>query len=228
MAKTLIKKTSVKRSLTAPAVEDYVSRVITRETPVQARLRRETAAMPMGMMQIGADQGAFFALLVRLTGARRALEIGTFTGYSALAVAAALPRGGRLIACDVNEGWTSVARRYWKEAGVSDKVDLRLAPARETLAALLREGKAGTFDFAFIDADKTSYDAYYEACLKLVRPGGLIALDNMLWGGSVADPSVKDADTRAIRALNRKIRDDRRVEACLLTVGDGVMLARRK
>ena len=208
----------MRRSLIPKDVERYVSGIIT----------RETAKLPMGMMQIGADQGAFFSLLVHLTGARRALEIGTFTGYSSLAIAAALPPNGRLTACDVSEEWTSVARKHWKAAGVSKKIDLRLAPARETLAALLREGKAGAFDFAFIDADKTSYDAYYEACLKLVRPGGLIALDNMLWGGAVADPAEKDPDTRALRALNKKVRDDRRVEACLVTVGDGVMLARKK
>lgn len=227
--KTFQKKSrGPKRSLVPAEVERYVSGVVTRETPAQARLRRETARLPMGRMQIGADQGAFFALLAHLTGARRALEIGTFTGYSALAVAAALPPQGRLTACDVSEEWTSMARKHWGAAGVSSKIDLRLAPARETLAALVREGKANTYDFAFIDADKTSYDAYYEACLTLVRPNGLIALDNMLWGGAVADPAVKDPDTRALRALNRKIRNDRRVEACLLTVGDGVMLVRKK
>jgi predicted O-methyltransferase YrrM len=218
-----------KRSvLLSAAVERYVAREITRETPAQARLRRETAKLPMGMMQIGADQGAFFGVLVRLMGVRRALEIGTFTGYSALAVAAALPKDGTLTACDVSEEWTAMARRAWKEAGVAGKIDLRLAPALDTLAALLKEGKGGTYDFAFIDADKTSYDAYYEACLKLLRRGGLIALDNMLWGGAVADPKEKDPDTRALRALNKKIRDDARVDAVLLTVGDGVMLARKK
>jgi predicted O-methyltransferase YrrM len=222
------KKPAIRRTLLAPDIERYVSRVITRETPAQQRLRRETAAMPMGLMQIGADQGAFFSLLVRLTGAKRALEIGTFTGYSALAVAAALPDDGRLTACDVNAEWTAVARRYWEQAGVSRKVDLRLGPALDTLAALKREGASGSYDFAFIDADKTGYDAYYEACLELLRPGGLIALDNMLWGGAVADPSVRDADTRALRALNLKVRDDARVESCLLTVGDGVMLVRKK
>jgi caffeoyl-CoA O-methyltransferase len=217
-----------KRSLASDAVEHYVSEVVTRETPVQRRLRAETAALPHDRMQIGPDQGAFLALLVRLLGARRALEIGTFTGYSALAVASALPEDGRLIACDVNEEWTRIARRYWDEAGVSGRIDLRLGPAAETLAGLLRGGAAGSFDFAFIDADKESYDAYYEACLVLVRPGGLIAVDNMLWSGAVADPAAQDPETRAIRALNAKARDDARVDACLLTVGDGVLLARKR
>jgi predicted O-methyltransferase YrrM len=217
-----------KRSLLPDAVERYVSEAITRETPLQKRLRAETAALPRAVMQIGPDQGAFLAMLIHLTGARRALEIGTFTGYSSLAVATALPADGKLIACDVSEEWTRIARRYWQEAGLAGKIELRLGPAAETLAALTIESGAGSFDFAFIDADKTSYDAYYEACLWLVRPGGLIVLDNMLWDGTVADPAVQDAETKALRTLNLKIRDDSRVEACLLTVGDGVMLARKK
>ena len=217
-----------KRSLVPDAIEQYVSEVITRETPVQRRLREETAALPRARMQIGPDQGALLALLVRLIGARRTLEIGTFTGYSALAVASALPADGKLIACDVSEEWTAIARRYWQEAGVSDRIDLRLGPATETLATLLREGAGESFDFAFIDADKSSYDAYYEACLRLVRPGGLIAVDNVLWSGAVVDPARNDPDTAAIRALNQKVRDDARVEMCLLTVGDGVLLARKR
>ncbi len=216
------------RSLLPEPIERYVNGFITRETPLQRRLRDETAALPRGRMQIGADQGALLALLVRLTGARRALEVGTFTGYSALAVAAALPPDGRLITCDVSEEWTAVARRYWQEAGLAGRIDLRLGPAVQTLAGLLREGGAGSFDFAFIDADKESYDAYYEACLRLVRPVGLLAIDNVLWSGAVADPSQADPETEAIRALNEKVRDDPRVEACLLTVGDGVMLARKR
>jgi predicted O-methyltransferase YrrM len=215
------------RSLVPDAIERYVGEVITQETPLQRRLRAETAALPRGRMQIGPDQGALLALLVRLIGARRTLEVGTFTGYSALAVASALPEDGRLIACDVSEEWTAIARRYWQEAGVAGRIDLRLGPAAETLA-LLRDGGGGSFDFAFIDADKPSYDTYYEACLRLVRPGGLIAIDNTLWSGAVADPAKNDPDTAAIRALNLKVRDDRRVEACLLTVGDGVMLARKR
>jgi predicted O-methyltransferase YrrM len=217
-----------KRSLVPETVERYVSEVITRETPVQRRLRAETAALPRAGMQIGPDQGALLALLVRLIGARRALEVGTFTGYSALAVASALPEGGMLITCDVNAEWTTVARRYWEEAGVSGRIELRLGPAVETLAGLLRTGGTGSFDFAFIDADKPSYDAYYEACLDLIRPGGLIAIDNVLWSGAVTDPGVVDPETAALRALNEKVRDDPRVDACLLTVGDGVMLARKR
>lgn len=216
------------RTLLPEAVERYVTQEIARETDVQRRLRAETAGMPHGGMQIGADQGALLALLVKLVGARRAIEIGTFTGYSALAVASALPADGKLICCDVSKEWTSVARRYWQEAGVADRIDLRLAPATETLAALLRQYGADSFDLAFIDADKSNYDAYYEACLKLIRRGGAIALDNMLWSGKVADPNVHDEDTDALRALNAKIRDDHRVDACLLTVGDGVMLARKR
>jgi len=216
------------RSLLPEAVERYVTQDIARETEIQKKLRAETARLHEAGMQIGADQGELLALLVRTIGARMAIEIGTFTGYSALAVAAALPAGGRLVCCDINEEWTAIARRYWIEAGVADRIELRLAPALKTLAALRSEHGAGAFDFAFIDADKSSYDAYYEACLDLIRPGGLIALDNMLWSGDVADPDVHDADTDALRALNARIRDDRRVDACLLTVGDGVMLARKR
>lgn len=217
-----------RRSLLPEAVERYVETVATRESDVQRRLREETARLPHAGMQVGPDQAALLALLVRLVGARRAIEVGTFTGMSALAVASALPADGRLVCCDVSEPWTAVARRYWAEAGVADRIDLRLAPAAETLASLLREGAAGSFDLAFIDADKTSYDGYYEACLALLRPGGLVALDNTLWGGSVADPDARDADTVALRALNLKVRDDARVDAVLLTVGDGVTLARKR
>ena len=218
----------MRRSLLPADVEQYVATQITRESPLQARLRKETAALPMGMMQISADQGALFALLVRMLNAKRAIEIGTFTGYSALAVASALPADGKLVCCDISDEWTRIGRRYWDEAGVSPRIDLRLGPALATLDALLRDPGANTFDFAFIDADKPNYDAYYEACLKLVRAGGLIALDNMLWGGKVALPDAHDEDTEALRALNAKIRDDKRVDACLLTVGDGVMLARKR
>jgi predicted O-methyltransferase YrrM len=216
------------RSLLPPAVERYVSEEFTREPPLQRRLRAETAALPRAGMQIGPDQGALMALLVRLVGARQALEVGVFTGYSSLCVAAALPADGRLVACDVSEEWTAVARRYWQEAGLAGRIDLRLGPASDTLAQLEKELGPGAFDFAFIDADKPSYDGYYEACLRLVRPGGLIALDNMLWEGAVADPAVTDEETVALRALNRKVRDDHRVEATLLTVGDGVLLARKR
>ena len=218
----------IKRSTASDAVERYVTEVVSRETPLQKRLRQETEADPLARMQIGPDQAAFLAMLVRVIGARRALEIGTFYGYSALAVASALPEDGKLIACDVNEEWTSVGRRYWKEAGVDKKIDLRLAPAVETLNHLLRDGGADSFDFAFIDADKQNYDTYYETCLRLVRPGGLIALDNMLWHGSTAGPPSDDPETRTLQQLNLKIRDDARVDASLVSIGDGVMLARRR
>lgn len=168
------------RSLLPEAVEKYVS-FLASETDVQKRLRAETAKLPMAGMQIGADQGAFLSLLARAIGAKRAVEIGTFTGYSALAVAAALPADGRLVCCDISEEWTAIARRYWKEAGLEPRIELRLAPALDTLADLLARDGAGSFDFAFIDADKSGYDAYYEACLKLLRSGGLIAIDNVLW-----------------------------------------------
>ena len=215
------------RSLLPQAVDDYLRTVVARESPLLQRLRAETAKLPLGGMQIGADQGVFLAFLARLIGARNAIEIGTFTGYSAIAVAGALAPGGRLVCCDVNEEWTAIARRYWAEAGLSDRIELHLRPAKETLAELERKHGAGSFDFAFIDADKTGYDTYYEACLGLLRPGGLIAIDNVLWSGTVADPAKVDADTEALRALNVKIRDDRRVDACLVALGDGVMLARK-
>jgi predicted O-methyltransferase YrrM len=213
------------RSLLPEAVDNYLQNVATSETPLERRLREETARLPNGGMQIGADQGAFLALLIRLTGARRALEIGTFTGYSALAVAAALPADGRLVCCDVSDEWTSIARRYWKEGGMADRIDLRLAPAAQTLEDLLREPGPGSFDFAFIDADKSGYDGYYEQCLRLLRAGGLMAFDNTLWSGTVADPTKADPDTSALRALNLKVRDDPRVTSCLVSIGDGVLLA---
>ena len=217
-----------RRSLVPDEIESYVCELMSRETPTARRLREETAKLPQGSMQIGPDQAALMAMLVRITGVRRALEIGTFTGYSAMAVASALPQDGRLVCCDVSEEWTDIARRYWREAGLAEKIELRLGPALETLTTMLKDGAAGAFDFAFIDADKMRYDAYYEACLQLVRPGGLIALDNMLWKGKVVNAAAEDEETRALHALNLKIRDDVRVEACLLTIGDGVMLARRR
>ena len=215
------------RSLLPQAVDDYLRTVVARESPLQQRLRAETSRLPMGGMQIGADQGVLLAFLVRLIGAQNAIEVGTFTGYSALAIASALPAGGRLICCDVSEEWTAIARRYWAEAGVADRIELHLRPAQETLAELLQRNGAGTFDFAFIDADKTAYDVYYEACLALLRPGGLIAIDNLLWSGTVADPTDQRPDTVALRAITAKVRDDSRVDACLLSIGDGVLLARK-
>jgi len=202
----------------------YIVRHGTRETALQARLREETLATGRSGMQIGPDQGQFMAFLVSLLGAKRVLEIGTFTGYSALAMALALPPDGRLDACDVSDEWTAIGRRYWDEAGVAGKIHLHLAPALETLAGLAPD----SFDLAFIDADKTNYDGYYEACLKLVRPGGVLALDNMLWSGSVADMSDMHPDTLALRALNAKVQADQRVDMSLLPIGDGLMLARRR
>ncbi len=199
-----------------------------REGALERALRRATSRLPQAAMQIGAEQGALLALLARLLGARRCLEIGTFTGYSALVVARALPASGRIVCCDVSEKWTAIARRFWKRAGVARKIELRLAPARRTLDALLEEGRAASFDFAFIDADKAGYLAYYERCLKLVRRGGLIAADNTLWGGSVADARNQSVDTRAIRAFNRKLVRDRRVEMALVPVGDGLTLALKR
>jgi len=210
------------------ALQDYVDRHSAREHPVLAELRAATRGMKHAGMQIGSDQGALMALLVKLIGARRALEIGVFTGYSSLAVALALPADGRLVACDVSEEWTAIARRHWEKAGVAAKIDLRLAPALSTLDTLLRDGGAGTFDFAFIDADKSNYAGYYERCLSLVRAGGLIAVDNTLWSGAVLDPKDRSADTEAIRAFNDALHGDERVDAALLTVGDGLTLARKR
>jgi len=203
---------------------DYLLANSLREPEVLSRLREETAGLRGAGMQIGPEQGQFMALLVQLMGARRCIEIGTFTGYSALAVALALPADGEIIACDVNEETTTVARRYWQEAGVADRIDLRLAPATETLDALIAEGGAESFDFVFIDADKSNYDAYYEAALTLLRPGGLILVDNVLWGGAVIDSTSDDMDTQAIRALNAKVVSDQRVSCSMLPVGDGLML----
>ncbi len=206
----------------------YLLDVSLREPSTLRRLREETASLEKAHMQIGPDQGQFMGLLVELMEARNALEVGTFTGYSALAVALALPEDGRLVACDVSEEWTAIGRRYWEEAGVAHKIDLRLAPALETLDGLLAEGLAGTFDFAFIDADKEGYDAYYERALKLIRTGGLITFDNTLWEGKVVDPAVTDVDTEAIRALNTKLVGDERVTLSLVPVGDGLTLARKR
>lgn len=204
---------------------DYVLSVSLREPAVLKRLREETARDPMARMQIAPEQGQFMALLVQLIGAKKALEIGVFTGYSSLCVALALPAHGKLIACDVSEEWTAVARRYWAEAGVADKIDLRLAPALETLDKLLKQGQADTFDFAFIDADKVGYDAYYERTLQLLRPGGLMLLDNMLRGGRVIDAAERGEDTQAIREINIKLHHDKRVALSLLPVADGLTLA---
>ena len=207
---------------------DYLLSVSLRETDLQRRLREETAALPMARMQISPEQGQFMALLARLTDARRCLEVGVFTGYSSLAVALALPDDGRIVACDVSEEWTAIARRYWAEAGVAGRIDLRLAPALDTLDALVAAGGAGTYDLAFIDADKTAYVDYYERALLLLRPGGLLMTDNTLWSGRVADPEVGDADTVALRHYNEHLHRDARVDLSLVPIGDGLTLARKR
>ena len=207
---------------------DYLLKVSLREAPLLAELRAETAKLPMAGMQISPEQGQFMALLAELIGARRAIEVGTFTGYSSLCVAQALPSDGKLIACDISEEFTAVARRYWAKAGMTGRIELRLAPALDTLKSLLAGGGAGSFDFAFIDADKTQYDAYYEAILKLLRPGGLVTIDNVLWSGAVADGRKRDADTVALRALNEKLKTDKRISLSMLPIGDGLTLARKR
>lgn len=208
-----------------PGLQAYIVEHLN-EHPVLRRLRDETAPMPQSNMQIGADQGAFMAQLVRLMGARRCLEIGTFTGYSSTVVALALPADGRIVCCDISTEWTDIARRAWSDAGVAEKVDLRIGPGVDTLNALLAAGEARTYDVAFIDADKPSYLAYYERCVELVRPGGAILIDNVLWSGRVADPDQNDPDTVAIRALNDRVAADERVDAVILPIADGLTLAR--
>jgi len=198
-----------------------------REHPEQIALREATRSHPRAGMQISPEQGQFMALLVKLLGARRTLEIGVFTGYSALSVALALPADGRILACDISEEYTRIGRPYWERAGVAHKIDLRLAPALETLDAELAAGAAGRYDFAFIDADKTGYASYVERCLQLLRPGGLIAIDNVLWSGAVARPA-RDEDTRALQALNERLHGDERIDLSMLPVGDGLTLARKR
>jgi len=206
---------------------DYLRSVSLREPEMMAALRAETAEQELAVMQITPEQGQFMAMLVRLIHATRILEIGTFTGYSALAMAQAMPRGGRLVACDISEEWTSIAQRYWDEAGVADRIELRLAPALETLDRLLAEGQTDGFDLAFIDADKVNYSNYYERCLKLLRPGGLIMVDNVLWGGSVAEESNQEPDTCAIRSFNAAVKADPRVDISMVPIGDGLTLLRK-
>jgi len=199
-----------------------------RDQPVLRALREETAKLPMAGMQIGPDQGQFMALLAKLIGARRCIEVGVFTGYSSLCVALALPEDGRIVALDVSEEWTAIARRYWRQAGVEHKIDLRLGPATATLETLISLQEAGRYDLAFIDADKGNYLDYYERCLILLRPGGLIVVDNTLWSGDVADPANQKADTVALRAFNDALHNDERIDLALLPVGDGVTLARKR
>ncbi len=207
---------------------DYLLSVSLREPDILRQLREETARHPGARMQIAPEQGQFMALLVQLLGATKTLDIGVFTGYSSLCVALSLPPNGKIIACDVSEEYTTIARRYWEAAGVADKIDLRIAPALSTLDELLATGQAGTFDFAFIDADKTNYEGYYERSLQLVRPGGLIAIDNVLWSGRVADPQQQENSTNTIRAFNEKLHHDERVTLSLVPIADGLTLALKR
>ena len=207
---------------------DYLLSVSLRDNAIQQQLREETDKMEWGIMQISADQAQFMFLLLKLINAKQIIEIGTFTGYSALVMANALPDDGRIIACDTSEEWTAIAKNYWQQAGVTSKIDLRLAPALETLNALAADGQTNSFDAAFIDADKQNMLNYYEHSLQLIRPGGLIMIDNVLWGGSVADPNKNDDDTNAIRATNQFILQDDRVDISLVPIGDGLTLARKR
>jgi len=211
-----------------PRLQAYLLSILPPAPEILQQLRAETATLPNAQMQIAPEQGQLLALLVQLLGAQRALEIGVFTGYSALCVALALPPTGRLIACDIDADCARIAQRYWRAAGVADKIDLRLAPALETLDALLAAGEAGQFDFAFIDADKRNYGEYYERVLALLRPGGLVAIDNVFWSGRVADPSVQDARTEAIRAFNARVRADARVTLSVVPIADGLTLALKR
>ncbi len=217
---------SSKSFLVPDAIYEYILETALRETAVQRELRERTATMPQARMQTGPDQLQFMQVLVRAIGARRCIEVGVYTGASALAVALALPEDGKIVACDVSEEYTVIAREFWKRAGVASKIDLRLAPGEETLKALLTQ--QDRYDFAYIDADKTNYDSYYELVLRLLRPGGLIAIDNVLWGGDVADLTETDADTVALRTLNEKIGHDERVETSLLTIGDGLSIVYKR
>jgi len=216
----------------SPQLVDYLARANPPEHPVLTRCREETAALPQAMMQISAEQGAFMQLVARMVAAKRTFEIGVFTGYSSTAIALALKdmhgAAARLLACDVSEEWTARASDYWRAAGVSDIVELKLAPATETLDARLAAGEAGAYDFGFVDADKTGYDAYYEAGLKLLRPGGIMLFDNVLWSGAVADPANDWPDTVALRALALKVRDDPRVHAAMTNIGDGLLICQKR
>ena len=211
-----------------PELYEYLHAVSLREPEVLQQLREETAKHPRAAMQISPEQGQFMSLLIKVLGAKRILEIGVFTGYSSTVLAMALPEDGHLEACDVDEDFTSIAQHYWKAAGIEDKISLHLAPALDTLEQIKRDGQAGTFDLAFIDADKANYLAYYQHCLDLVRPGGLVLVDNVLWGGYVADPSQTDEDTEGIRNLNLHILQDSRVDISMLPIGDGLTIARKR
>lgn len=209
-------------------IYEYLQSVSLREAEILTQLRQETAQQPMGRMQIAPEQGQFMALLVQLIKAQKTLDVGVFTGYSSLVVALALPTDGKVVACEINQEYAAIARRWWQQAGVSHKIDLHIAPAGDTLAQLLAAGEAETYDFVFIDADKSNYETYYELALQLVRPGGLIAVDNVLWSGRVADPQVQDNRTNKICAFNRKLHQDERISLSLVPIADGLTLALKR
>ncbi len=209
-------------------LHDYLLSVSLRDTDLKRELREQTAQMPQASMQTSAEQGALMELLVKLIGAKRTLEVGTFTGYSALCVASALPDDGELVACDISEEWVGIGRKFWQRAGVADKIRVHIQPALRTLDELLADGQASSFDFAYIDADKENYVGYYDKCLELLRPGGLIAVDNTIWSGRVADPSDQEESTRAIRQFNEHVYGDERVDVSLVPIGDGLTLARKR
>ncbi|MFT5349836.1 MAG: putative O-methyltransferase YrrM [Planctomycetota bacterium] len=209
-------------------VYTYLQSVSLREDTILQQLREETALHKWARMQISPEQGQFMAMLLKILGAKRVIELGVFTGYSSLCMAQALPADGKIIACDINEEYTNIAKRYWEQAGVSNKIELRLAPALETLKNLLKSDEAGKFDFVFIDAVKEEYKEYYEIVLELIRPGGLIGIDNVLWSGSVADPEKQDAETIALRVFNQYLHQDERVDISMLSIGDGLTLARKR
>lgn len=219
---------SISSTLNLEAVYGYLLENSLRDDPLLKELRDQTASDQSAGMQISPEQGQFLALLVKLTGARRLIEVGTYTGYSSLVMARAMPRDGHMLCCDISQPWTDIARSFWQRAGVADRIELKLAPAEESLQALLNAGQQRSFDMAFIDADKGNYDRYYEQCLRLMKPNGLIVVDNTLWSGSVADPEVNDANTKAIRAFNRKLKDDHRVDISLIPMADGITLARKR
>lgn len=209
-------------------IYEYLQSVSIREAEILTQLRQETAQHPMAKMQIAPEQGQFMALLVQLIAAKKTLDVGVFTGYSSLVVALALPTDGKVVACEINQEYAAIARRWWQQAGVSHKIDLHIAPAGETLAQLLAAGEAETFDFVFIDADKSNYETYYELALQLLRPCGLIAVDNVLWSGRVAEPQVQDNRTNKIRAFNRKLHEDERISLSLVPIADGLTLALKR
>jgi predicted O-methyltransferase YrrM len=219
---------SRKTSMLEGHLYEYLLSVSLRETPAQRALREETDRLENANMRTSSEQVQFMALLLKLIGARRVIEVGTFTGYGTLAMASVLPEDGRVVTCDISEEWTTIARRHWRSASVDEKIDLRIAPALETLDDLLADGSAGSFDFAFIDADKENIRQYYERCLALSRPGGLMAVDNVLWGGRVVDPSDRDESTQAIREFNQFLHHDDRVDISLVPIADGLFLARRR